>query len=59
MKQSEVEALADVAPILATVAAWRVFKREHDVAAVQVCCCETTRALFDALDQLERQMIAL
>ena len=59
MKQSELEALAPVAPLLATVAAWRVFKRTHEVADAKVCCCEYTRALFDALDELEKDVLDL
>ena len=58
-KQIEVEALADIAPMLGVVAAWRKFKRTHDVADAKLCCCEHTVALFAKLDALEKQILEL
>lgn len=57
MKQSEVEALAEAAPLVAVVQAWRNFKRWHDVEAANVCCCKHTRKLFEKLDELEKEII--
>jgi hypothetical protein len=59
VKQIEVEALAEVAPILGVVRAWRVFKRWHDIEEASVCCCKHTRSLFDELDKLEKQILGM
>ena len=59
MKSIEVEALAEALPVVAVVRAWRKFKRYHDVADAKTCCCEHTKKLFDELDQLEKQILAL
>ena len=57
-----VEALADLCAansVLATTVAWQRFKSSHDVASVKVCCCEKTRQLFDSLDALEKEILAV
>ena len=59
MRPAEVEALAEAAPILGVVQAWRQFKRSHDVADAKVCCCKHTLALFEKLDELEREILDL
>jgi hypothetical protein len=59
LKQSELEALGPVAPILGVVSAWRTFKRWHDIEQANVCCCAHTRKLFDELDQLEKEILDL
>ena len=51
--------VAAFAPLLATLHAWRTFKRWHDVEAASVCCCKHTRKLFDTLDELEKEILDL
>jgi hypothetical protein len=59
VKTIEIEALAEAAPLVAVVQAWRNFKRWHDVEAASVCCCKHTRKLFDTLDELEKEILDL
>jgi hypothetical protein len=58
VKPEEVEALAPLAPLLATVWAWRQFKRSHNLADAKICCCARTRKLFDSLDELEKEILS-
>jgi nitrogen regulatory protein PII-like uncharacterized protein len=57
-----IEQLADLAGagnVLKTVAAWRVMKRTHDVADAKLACCKHTVALFNALDELEKDIVGI
>lgn len=57
MRTISVERLADYALALPVLQAWRAFKRNHDVADAKVCCCEHTLKLFQALDELEMEIL--
>ena len=51
------QALAEVAPYLDVVRWWRQWKRTHDRGDVKHNCCQTTQRLFNALDEMERDML--
>jgi hypothetical protein len=57
VNQNQLEELASASVLLGVIQAWRVFKASHDVQDAKIACCAKTVKLFDALDELEKEIL--